>query len=204
MLLACDVKPGIKYPFAGAMYIPALASRTTGSADLSGGMDITFWSRGDRKTYSVAMFTESGGSTPVLRSFVAGKEWEKHTVPISEFHTDGHDITVISIVATEPGEFHFELSKPHFGAQRWTGMEFYNRPNGAVLGSIDTDSPAEKAGLKVADTIVAFNGKLVGTYKDVQRLLSETNIHDKVPIELVRDRKHQTVVIEVMERPGTK
>ena len=204
MLLACEVKPGIKYPFAGAMYIPAVASRTTGPVDLSGGKDITFWSRGDGKTYSVATFTESGRSTPVLRPFVAGKEWEKHTIPISEFHTDGHDITLISIVATEPGEFHFELSKPHFGAQRWLGLELDNLPKGVKIFEIHKNSPAEKAGLSVGDTITAFNGKPVERYKDVLRLLSETNLHDRVPIEIVRDGKHQTVVIEVMERPATK
>lgn len=116
MILECDVRPGIKYPFAGAMYIPALALRKSGPVDLSGSKDITFWSRGDGKTYSVAMFTKSGGATPVLRPFVAGKHWEKHTIPISEFHTDGRDITLVSVVATEPGTYDFQLSGFRFGA----------------------------------------------------------------------------------------
>jgi Complex I intermediate-associated protein 30 (CIA30) len=117
MILACDVSPGIKYPFAGAMYVPALALQTSGPVDLSGSKDIAFWSRGDGKTYSVAMFTVSGGATPVLRPFVAGKEWEKHTIPISEFRTDGHDLTLLSIVATAPGKYDFELSGFHFFPQ---------------------------------------------------------------------------------------
>jgi imidazolonepropionase-like amidohydrolase len=110
MILACDVKPGIKYPFAGALYIPALSLRKSGPVDLSGSKDITFWSRGDGKTYSVAMFTKTEGARPVLRPFLSGKDWQKHTIPISEFHTDGHDITLLSIVATEPGKYDFQLS----------------------------------------------------------------------------------------------
>ena len=110
MILACDVRPGIKYPFAGAMYFPSLAQPIGKPAALPGIKDVTFWSKGDGKTYSVAMFTKSGGSTPVLRPFVAGKDWEKHTIPISEFHTDGHDITLMSVVATEPGKYDFEVS----------------------------------------------------------------------------------------------
>jgi hypothetical protein len=107
MILECDVRAGIKYPFAGAMFIPAFARA---EPKLAGIKEVSFWSRGDGKKYSVAMFTRSGGSTPVLRPFVAGKAWENHTIPISEFHTDGHDITLVSIVATEPGTYNFELA----------------------------------------------------------------------------------------------
>jgi S1-C subfamily serine protease len=67
---------------------------------------------------------------------------------------------------------------------------------------IDKGSPAGKAGLKVGDTITAFSGKPVESYKGLLQLLSETRIHDKVPIEVVRDGKHQTVTVEVEERPG--
>jgi imidazolonepropionase-like amidohydrolase len=114
MILACDVRPEIKYPFAGAMFIPALAQA---EPKLAGIKEVSFWSRGDGKTYSVAMFTKAGGATPVLRPFVAGKDWEKHTIPISEFHTDGHDISLLSIVATEPGTHNFELSGFHLFPQ---------------------------------------------------------------------------------------
>ena len=114
LMLECDVRPGIKYPFAGVMLIPTLAGAQGESAAIK---QISFWSRGDGQTYSVAMFTKSGGATPVLRPFVAGKDWEKHTIPISEFHTDGHDITLLSIVATEPGTYNFELSGFRFVPQ---------------------------------------------------------------------------------------
>ncbi len=111
LILDCEVKPGIQYPFAGAMYSPTLANAKTSLAK-----DIDFWTRGDSKTYYVAVFTKSGGKTPALRQFVAGKEWRRITMPFSDFHTDGHDVTLISIVATEPGTDHFELSGFELGS----------------------------------------------------------------------------------------
>ena len=70
------------------------------------------------------------------------------------------------------------------------------------IGVIDKGSPAGKAGLKVGDTITAFDGKPVESYKGLLQPLSETHIHDKVPIEVVRNGKHQTVTVEVEERPN--
>ena len=75
MILACDARPGIKYPFAGAMFIPALAQA---EPKLAGIKEVSFWSKGDGKIYSVAMFTRTGGATPVLRPFIAGKDWARN------------------------------------------------------------------------------------------------------------------------------
>ncbi len=201
LILNCDVKPSIKYPFAGAMYSPALALQRAAPVDLSGGKDITFWSRGDGKTYAVAMFTQSGKWTPVLRPFVAGKEWEKHTMPFSEFHTDGHDITLVSIVATQPGKFRFEISGVRIGAYRWLGVQLREESKVVKFSEVNQNGPAAKAGIRVGDAIAAFNGKPVESNKEVLRLLSETHIHDKVPIEIVRDGKHQTVTVEIGDGP---
>ena len=118
MFLSCDVRPGIQYPFAGTMYVPAAALGRAGPVDLSGASDISFWSRGDGKTYSIAVFRQSTGGTPALRPFVAGKKWDKHTMPFSDFHTDGHDITLVSFVATAPGKYDFELRDVQIGAPR--------------------------------------------------------------------------------------
>ena len=50
MHVTCDVKPGIKYPFAGAMYVPGIAFGHVGRpVDLSGGSDIRFWSKETEK-----------------------------------------------------------------------------------------------------------------------------------------------------------
>ena len=91
----------------------------------------------------------------------------------------------------------------HPGARRWLGLEIELRPTrGAQLAAINKGSPAGKAGLQVGDTITAFDGKPVENYTGLLQLLSETHIHDKVPIEVVRDGKHQTVTVEVEERPN--
>jgi S1-C subfamily serine protease len=129
--------------------------------------------------------------------------WTQAVIPFSELASDGRDVSEILFASSTPGAFHFELSDAHLGARRWLGLEIELRPTrGAQLGAIDKDSPAGKAGLKVGDTITAFDGKPVGSYRGLLQLLSGTHIHDKVPIEVVRDGKHQTVTVEVEERPN--
>jgi S1-C subfamily serine protease len=124
-------------------------------------------------------------------------------IPFSELASDGRDVSEILFASSTPGAFHFELSGVHPGARRWLGLEIELRPTrGAQLAAIDKGSPAGKAGLKVGDTITAFDGKPVGSYKDLLQLLSETHIHDKVPVDVVRDGKHQTFTVEVEERPN--
>ena len=118
---------------------------------------------------------------------------------MSEFHTDGHDVTVISIVATEPGQYDFELSNPHFGAQRWLGLELDNSTKGVRIDSVH-NSAAQKVGIRTGDFIVGFNGKPVANPNDVLKLLSKTHIGDKVPLDIERDGKRMTIVIEVAER----
>jgi imidazolonepropionase-like amidohydrolase len=197
--LTGEVKPdGGDFLYAGAEYLPALGYRMA-NGDLSGVPQISFWTRGDGKTYTITLFPADG--TPTTKYFTAGKDWSRIVFPFSAFGTDGRNIASVRIASSIPGPFRFELADAHMGAHRWLGVELNNDPKSARIDGIDKDSPAERAGLRAGDTITAFNGKPVRTYRDVLMLLSETRVKDRVPIEIEREGKRRTVVIEVAERP---
>ena len=64
-------------------------------ANLSSKKAISFWAKGDGKTYTLMVLTESrsgsSGEPPAMTSFVAGPEWKQYTFPFSAFDTDGSD-----------------------------------------------------------------------------------------------------------------
>jgi membrane-associated protease RseP (regulator of RpoE activity) len=195
-----QVNSGIEYPWAGVAYFPQLSYRMA-NGDISGSPRVSFWARGDGKAYKLMLF--KGDGTFSSKSFPTTNDWTQVAIPFSELASDGRDVSEILFASSTPGAFHFEISDVHPGARRWLGLEIELRPTrGAQIGVIDKGSPAGKAGLQVGDTITVFDGKPVENYKGLLQLLSETRIHDKVPIEVVRDGRHQTVTVEVEERPN--
>jgi len=90
--------------WAGAMFFPGSAPMTP--VNLSSRKSITFWARGDGKSYRVMVYSQSSGFIPKMQSFTAGSEWKKITLPFSDFETDGHDVMGIFFGAwSEPGPF---------------------------------------------------------------------------------------------------
>jgi hypothetical protein len=84
-------------------------------ANLSSKQGISFWAKGDGKTYTLIVLTESrngNGNMPAMTSFVAGPEWKKYTFPFSTFDTDGSDLSGLGFVhVQEPGKFQFQLDQ---------------------------------------------------------------------------------------------
>jgi imidazolonepropionase-like amidohydrolase len=179
MIVRGKVNSGIEYPWAGVAYFPGQSYRMA-NGDISGRPQISFWTKGDGKTYKVMLF--QGDGTPSTTYFLTTSDWTLVVIPFSEFASEGRDVYEILFKSSAPGDFRFELSDEHPGARRWLGVELSNPPKVQVV-EVHRDSPAQKAGLRVGDTIGVFNGKPVESHKDVLRLLSETRIHDKVPIE---------------------
>ena len=70
-----------------------------------------------------------------------------------------------------------------------------------TVSSVDENSPAQRAGLKPGDLITDFDRKHVHRYADLIALLSTTHVHDKVPLQIIRDGKTQAATIEIGERP---
>ena len=76
--------------WSGAIFFPGSAPMTP--VNLSGKKAITFWTRGDGRSYRVMVYSQSNGYIPQMQSFEAGQEWKKVTIPLSAFATDGHDL----------------------------------------------------------------------------------------------------------------
>jgi serine protease Do len=77
-----------------------------------------------------------------------------------------------------------------------------DRPRGALIAQVQPEGPAAKAGLQAADVILAFDGKLVENSGDLPRMVGMTKPGAKIPLQVWRRGKAQTVVVELGELPG--
>jgi serine protease Do len=69
-----------------------------------------------------------------------------------------------------------------------------------MIGAVDKDGPAAKAGLEPEDVITKVNGKPVHTGNDLVDPITRTPVGDKVEITYVRDKVAHTVSVQVGDR----
>jgi serine protease Do len=72
---------------------------------------------------------------------------------------------------------------------------------GALLADVVRDSPADKAGLKPGDVVVALNGKPVNDNAQLTRDVGVIPPGNNVKLEVVRDGRPRTVDVKLAERP---
>lgn len=70
---------------------------------------------------------------------------------------------------------------------------------GALVSQVVPGSPADKAGLKVGDVVVEFDGKKITSHHDLPALVAATPIGKKTKVVLIRDKKEIEVSIEMGE-----
>jgi serine protease Do len=70
---------------------------------------------------------------------------------------------------------------------------------GALVNNVETDSPAEKAGLKRYDVIVAVDGRPVESANDLSFKIADVEPGSKVEIKYIRDEKERTTTAVVAE-----
>lgn len=85
--------------------------------------------------------------------------------------------------------------REHYGAQKDSGV---------LVGAIEKDGPAEKAGLRVGDLVLSVDGQSVDSSGDVRRALREKKSGDNVRLEVLRGKSRQTLVAGVEEREGIR
>jgi imidazolonepropionase-like amidohydrolase len=103
-----EVKAGFPYPWAGMMFHPA--KQPMAPADFSRHSGISFWTKGDGKTYQFLVFATRLGQMPAQKSFAAGPEWTLHTFTFAELGLDGSDLTgVFWGGGPALGEFRFQI-----------------------------------------------------------------------------------------------
>ncbi len=71
--------------------------------------------------------------------------------------------------------------------------------NGALVGSVTPDSPAEKAGLKSGDVITGFNGKPVPDAHNLRLMVSDCLPGTHASVKFIRDGVAKTVAVILAE-----
>lgn len=71
---------------------------------------------------------------------------------------------------------------------------------GLLLAAVEPDSPAEKDGLLLGDTIIALAGSPVRHHDDLLALLSGDRVGQAVPVKIVRGGQVQELQVHVGER----
>jgi hypothetical protein len=78
--------PSTQFAFACALFFPGAAPMQP--TDLSNKKQISFWAKGDGKTYTLIVPTDQRngqGSMPAMTTFVASPEWKHDDFPFLNF-----------------------------------------------------------------------------------------------------------------------
>jgi serine protease Do len=76
--------------------------------------------------------------------------------------------------------------------------------HGALVGEVTPRGPADKAGLKSGDDIVAFNNKPVEDSRQLKLHVAETAPGTVVPVKVVRDGHEKVFNLTLKELPGSE
>jgi serine protease Do len=74
-----------------------------------------------------------------------------------------------------------------------------DKGTGALVANVSKDGPAEKAGVKVGDVIVEFDGKEVKDSGDLPIIVARTPVDKKVRMKVLREKKEVTLTVAVGE-----
>jgi imidazolonepropionase-like amidohydrolase len=101
------------FPWAGAIFYPGAAPMAP--ADLRPRTKLSFWAKGDGKSYRVMVFARSLGMRIAEQKFAAGPEWKRYTFAFSDFGVDGSDtMAVLFTGGPEAGPFAFRVDDVGF------------------------------------------------------------------------------------------
>jgi len=78
-----------------------------------------------------------------------------------------------------------------------------DRTSGVVAMQVSTGSPAEQAGLKPGDILIAFNGREIATAEELIAALRGTKPGDRVHVTALRGVKTREIAVTVAERAPT-
>jgi serine protease Do len=73
------------------------------------------------------------------------------------------------------------------------------KPEGAIVTMVEHGAPADRAGLRAGDVIVAYDGKPVPDADHLTAMVATTPAGSRVPITLFRNGKQETVTVTIDE-----
>jgi C-terminal processing protease CtpA/Prc len=85
--------------------------------------------------------------------------------------------------------------RAHFGAPRDAGV---------LVGEVEADGPAAKAGLQVGDVVTAVDGEKIDSGADLSRAIRGKKNGETVKLEVLRDKAKKTLSVAVAERKRTE
>lgn len=106
----------------------------------------------------------------------------------------------LALATAAPAVWADEAAKPYLGV---FGEDVQQDANttGSVVRHVAPGSPAEKAGLKAGDIVLAIGDKPVATFIDLANDVRSRKPGDKVEVTISRDGKEQKLEITIGERP---
>ncbi len=72
-----------------------------------------------------------------------------------------------------------------------------DKPYGALVAKVISASPAEKAGLKIGDVIVEFNGHKINSSGELPPIVGITNVGEKIKVKVIREGRSKTIKVVV-------
>lgn len=72
---------------------------------------------------------------------------------------------------------------------------------GALIGDVAKGSPAEKAGLKRGDVILALNGKKVSDVGNLRNMVAQSRVGAEIPLTVMRGGKELSITVVIAELP---
>ena len=79
-----------------------------------------------------------------------------------------------------------------------------DKPRGALVSGVEKGSPADKVGIKSGDIIIGFNGKPVGSSRELPAMVGQTKPGTPSKVELWRDGKKVELAITVGNLDGNE
>ena len=75
--------------------------------------------------------------------------------------------------------------------------------NGALVGDVVPDGPADKAGFKSGDVVTQYNGKPVVDSRHLKLMVGATAPGETAQVKILRDGSEQSLDVKVKELPGS-
>ena len=75
------------------------------------------------------------------------------------------------------------------------------RPQGALVTRVIDDSPAAKAGIKVGDVIIEYDGNNVPNSSSLPPMVGMTDLGNAVPVKVIRNGKKKNLKVIIAELP---
>jgi serine protease Do len=82
-------------------------------------------------------------------------------------------------------------------------MKLKGQPTGALVGEVEPNAPAAKAGIKTGDVITAVNGKKVNDPRELRLMIGSMAPGTKARIEVNREGQTKEFDVQLAEMPAT-